>query len=730
MVPVCFPSKISSTTGLREAVVFALSSVTGLVRWTDYIPVKLVASADAALEGRTDAGGFIPMDMLSSNTGMMGWVDYLPVYVDNSATDAWAITATGFIPYAASGGGVASLPRTYPASFNILLSSPVGATIADGTGVVTINYVGVLNPVITANRTSGVGPLFIVFDALASQAAPSLTTLPFFEVFYDWDFGDSASAAQTWNYGTQAGSATRNTAFGPVAGHVFEGAGSYTVTLRARYRGIGGVLTTQTTTMAVTVSAADTVFASSTVYVSNTALPVAGVDGVPSGATCQLVTSWSALSGLSATYKRILLRAGESWNTDGSVSLAQGPGLLGKYGAGAVPSVTVVANGPAIYLNGCSDWRILDLYITGNGTQGDSKRFIVGGSGYLGAGGHYLIQRVEMNDMLMGLGFSTTSGVGIVDCYVHDTYDASLAMSGICVYSSQVTHLAILGSRFSRSPSTHVVRLQGTATTTISHSQFDSAGGNALTIRGMAGSVDDGNGHIMWTGEWTDGVVVSDCVIDNSLISDGGYALYCGPQAIGHAERLRNVLVERNYIAGKDAQSANFQVVSGLVVRGNLFSARYALAIGLGLGGNVAGSPATTGAYFMNNTIYKPDTAVTLSFSPFYFSDPGLGSGLLITNTLVYAPGNNRDGAGNGTQATFYVQGGTAGTDGVNFTLSSNSSDMQINTVKPWAAISPVAYADYVPNGYGKGSGAFVPMFSDFFNTEITGTRDMGAIKA
>ena len=89
MVPACYPSKISSTTGLREAVVYALSSVSGLVRWSDYIPVKLVASADAALEGRTDAGGFIPMDMLSSNTGLMGWVDYLPVYVDNSATDAW-----------------------------------------------------------------------------------------------------------------------------------------------------------------------------------------------------------------------------------------------------------------------------------------------------------------------------------------------------------------------------------------------------------------------------------------------------------------------------------------------------------------------------------------------------------------------------------------------------------------------------------------------------------------
>jgi hypothetical protein len=66
----------------------------------------------------------------------------------------------------------------------------------------------------------------------------------------------------------------------------------------------------------------------------------------------------------------------------------------------------------------------------------------------------------------------------------------------------------------------------------------------------------------------------------------------------------------------------------------------------------------------------------------------------------------------------------------VNFTLVSNSSDTQINTVKPWAATSPVAYADYVPNGYGVDSGVFVPMFSDFFNTEITDIRDKGAFQS
>ena len=177
MVPVCFPSKISSTTGLREAVVFALSSVTGLVRWSDYIPVKLVASADAALEGRTDAGGFIPMDMLSSNTGLMGWVDYLPVYVDNSATDAWAITATGFIPYAPSGGGASpAFTVTMTALSNALGTVTTLAYINAGSG-------SLITPAVTVSRSTGVAPLAVHFDASATTAT-AWTSRPFHELEY------------------------------------------------------------------------------------------------------------------------------------------------------------------------------------------------------------------------------------------------------------------------------------------------------------------------------------------------------------------------------------------------------------------------------------------------------------------------------------------------------------------------------------------------------------------
>lgn len=627
----------------------------------------------------------------------------------------------------AAGSAVAIPPVALGGTFFVNLSNPVNLVIGDAQAQGMITNVGYLHPVITASRTTGVGPLAVIFNATASKIAPSLSTIPFFDVYYDWDFGDAAATSQTWQYGTRIGVSNRNTSFGPIAAHVFD-EGTYTVTLRARYRGFAGILYTQTTSIVVTVSATNTL---STVYVSNTTLPVAGVDGVPIGANCQLVTVWSQIGTLSNTYKHIMLKSGESWSTDGTASLAQGPGLLGMYGGSTRPSITCAVDNSVIYLNGCSDWRIQDLYITGNGTQGGSKRFINGGSGFLGAGGNYLIQRVEMNDTLMGIGMGTCDGVFVVDCYVHDTYDASQAMGGICMYNSHVTSMAILGSRFSRSPSTHCVRLQGTANTVVQHSQFDSAGGarNALSIRGMGGSVQDGNGYYMWSGEWSENILVSDNVIDNSFLSGTGYALYCGPQAIGHAERVRNVIVERNYIAGRDAQAANFQVVSGLVVRGNIFVTRNGTAIGLGLGGNVGGSPATTDAKFMNNTVYKPDTSVVNGFSVFYFSDAGLGSGLNIANTLVYAPNNTKDGAINGTQATLYVQGGTTGVDGTQFTLTNNSSNVQINTVKPWSVAVPSTYAEYMPNSYAVNSGTYVQMFTDFFNNEITGTRDMGAIQ-
>lgn len=341
MVPACYPSKISSTTGLREAVVFALPSVTGLVRWTDYIPVKLVASADAALEGRTDAGGFIPMDMLVSNTGLMGWVDYLPVYVDNSATDAWAITATGFIPYAASGGG--SSP-----AFTVMMTA-----LTNATGMVTtLAYInhgsgggGVIVGGISVSRLSGVAPLYVNFDYTGTTSSASAN--PAHECFFATDFGDSG--AGVWANGVQSsGLTSKNAGYGPVTGHVYETPGTYHPQVVA----IDGAGNISSRTATITVQDPNVVYAGAlTICISHSG----NFTGAPSGATQITAGSddmYAAWNTHKASNKRILFCKADSWTASATISAAGLSNMIiGGYGTGVAhtfSSGTMVSVTPAV----------------------------------------------------------------------------------------------------------------------------------------------------------------------------------------------------------------------------------------------------------------------------------------------------------------------------------------------------------------------------------------------
>lgn len=157
MLPVCYPSSPSPTTGLPEAVAYALSSVSGLTRWVDYIPVKLVSGALGVNEQSTNVGGFTPMRLLGSAIGMAAWSDYIPVYVDNSATEAWVTSNTGYIPYAPSGGAAALSPV-----LNIDLTSTLDSKITF-TRAGSRNYLSA--GVLTAQASSNV-PCFESWDGV------------------------------------------------------------------------------------------------------------------------------------------------------------------------------------------------------------------------------------------------------------------------------------------------------------------------------------------------------------------------------------------------------------------------------------------------------------------------------------------------------------------------------------------------------------------------------------
>ena len=94
MIPQCFPTVPDVDDSQNLAVVYKLSSVSGLTRWSDYIPVK---TATTGIK-KNSYDGQLYVNVLLSTTGKQAWKDYIPVYEDSSATKAWLCSADGYIP--------------------------------------------------------------------------------------------------------------------------------------------------------------------------------------------------------------------------------------------------------------------------------------------------------------------------------------------------------------------------------------------------------------------------------------------------------------------------------------------------------------------------------------------------------------------------------------------------------------------------------------------------------
>ena len=140
MIPVTYPSSVS-TSKESQMVVFALSSVAGLQRWTDYIPVKY-QSTGSDVPNSFNTNGYIACDFITSLTGKQAWVDYIPVFVDNAATTAWQVSDTGFIPFntLAGGGTYVSLDLNFinatALDSRITFSRGTNATLTGSNGLI------------------------------------------------------------------------------------------------------------------------------------------------------------------------------------------------------------------------------------------------------------------------------------------------------------------------------------------------------------------------------------------------------------------------------------------------------------------------------------------------------------------------------------------------------------------------------------------------------------------
>ncbi len=272
-----------------------------------------------------------------------------------------------------------------------------------------------ITPSFTARPIQGttcVAPCAVHFDAIGKGA---LSTVPyvteattdsvfnheFHTLLYEWDFDDPNSG--TWSAGAAAAAGTppsKNYDMGPIAGHVYENPGTYTVTLTVT----NPAGERATTTREVTVEDASTYISEANTYCfANTAGTFQGCpldddnDGTCEAGessasdnctvTADLDTALEGGDGCTggtedcADYdvgmRRILFRRGDTFTASTTLDPYHGttPGIVGAFSSGAKPVFNLAGN---IAESG-DGWTFVDLTYTGcnlscfTGVNGDDR---------------------------------------------------------------------------------------------------------------------------------------------------------------------------------------------------------------------------------------------------------------------------------------------------------------------------------------------------------------------
>lgn len=248
--------------------------------------------------------------------------------------------------------------RTILVALALLLAAPAGASeyllrraTGAGGGVSPISVTIVPHCSVKTGSTIA-SPAFCNFTATVTHTDPQIDV--FHHLRYLWDFGDSGSSGTgNWTYGSGR---SRNAEHYPIAAHVFEGAGTRTVTLVvADYAGNTG-----SDSDTVTVVAEDTAWAA-----ADTLCFGATSTGCPAGATFAVSSDFDAGFQTSAG-KRTLYECGQTFAASASpnVSTAASDGsLVGGYGScSGTPAIVTWAPDSSLFDDGDLDgWRFRDI---------------------------------------------------------------------------------------------------------------------------------------------------------------------------------------------------------------------------------------------------------------------------------------------------------------------------------------------------------------------------------
>lgn len=482
------------------------------------------------------------------------------------------------------------------------------------------------SPMTAANRVSGAAPLTLFFDAIdaSDPAHKSGVIQP--------DDGDPSSMDYAWSFGDPKSGAwpnsgrSRDEAFGPVAAHVYEAPGVYTVTLKVTDR-----------------AGKRRVFAQKVKV-----LPLEGPAGFVSSSSGDdradgktPATAWRTLErarrGLEKI-RRLYLKRGDSFVLSGEpLSLAgEGPGHLGAYGPGEAPVVRVEGRGGALGVFG-DDWRITDLRFVGPGetdTQGAVFFNVQRGIR------HTLLRRLSVSNFRLGLGWGDHTpmyatphdGNTIADCEVSDCLVNGVYVGG--------RRLALLGNTVRDIRQSHVLRVWQAHKAVISHNALRNPGPerHALKLHGPV----HGDGR----------PPTRDVVVSDNLFSGKTWTVSVGPQNAVSDERVSHVLFERNRTSSTETVQVDLHLAArDVTVRNNVFSgtgsARYYAAVEVVRRGV---EPEPANVRILHNTVIKGDAGAEFSVCLAACKGPGIE----VLNNLGWAPNVERrsvvSGAGQARQ--------------------------------------------------------------------------------
>jgi len=448
-------------------------------------------------------------------------------------------------------------------------------------------------PMVTANRTRGVAPLAVFFDATAETSGVAQPPLvdgyrQFAAFHYEWFFGDNPSAV--WSTTGKP----KHLAFGYVAGHVFETPGTYQVVLRVT-EPTGAVHIYE---QQIIVDDPEIIYANSSLNASERTVYVSllGNDNNVGSFNAPLRTFSRGKSRLFASNgpRRLLLKRGETFTDSGgsTISGRTGPFTIGAYGSGAKPIIVSGGSQPVLSLaETTTDVRVVDV------------DFLGAGFGYaMIPGTRTLLLRSHVSNFSSGISTSELYGNKAGTFFVENTFDLHVDYD---IYYNFGEKVAILGNSLNDVNGEHLIRSYITHSV-IGHNRFRGGHNGKLQLKFVGyfptGHPDRAPGT---PSEQVEFSIISDNIFENP--DPCSWMITLGPVDGGKDQRLEQVIFERNLLkAGLITGTMLYGNNAHVTVRNNIFDA-------------TGGSPSVTavrvtrrgvepdplGYAIYNNTMYR-----------------------------------------------------------------------------------------------------------------------------